>query len=44
MSEESAFRPRGRDVAEFFKSTGWAFSVNLTPNRPISELPVNREE
>ena len=25
-----------RDLAEFFKSTGWAFYGNLTPNRPTS--------
>jgi hypothetical protein len=24
MSKKSAFRPCGRDLAEFFKSTGWA--------------------
>jgi hypothetical protein len=27
MSEKSAFRPRGRDVVEFFNSTGWEGSL-----------------
>jgi hypothetical protein len=26
----SAFRPCGRDLVDFFKSTSWAFPVNLT--------------
>ena len=26
----SAFRPCGRDLVEFLKSTGWAFCVKLT--------------
>jgi hypothetical protein len=29
MSGASAFRPRGRELAEFFKSTGWALLVNV---------------
>jgi hypothetical protein len=29
MDEKSAFRPCGRDLREFFKSTGWAFPVKL---------------
>lgn len=33
MSEESAFRPCGRDLAEFFKSTGWALYVNVAPEQ-----------
>ena len=36
MREKSAFRPCGRDLVEFFNSTGWAFPVKLTPNRPTS--------
>jgi hypothetical protein len=30
MNEKSPFRPCGRDLVEFFNSTGWAFPVNLT--------------
>jgi hypothetical protein len=29
MSEKSAFRPCGRDLVEFFNSTGWAFFVQV---------------
>jgi len=29
MSEKSPFRSCGRDLAEFFNSTGWAFSVQV---------------
>jgi hypothetical protein len=29
MSEKSAFRPCGRDLVEFFNSTGWAFLVQV---------------
>jgi hypothetical protein len=29
MSEKSAFRPGGNDLAEFYNSTGWAFYVKL---------------
>jgi len=29
MSEKSAFRPCGRDLVEFFNSTGWAFYVQV---------------
>ena len=29
MSEKSAFRPCGRDLVEFFNSTGWAFYGTL---------------
>ena len=27
LDEKSAFRPCGRDLVEFFSSTGWAFYV-----------------
>jgi hypothetical protein len=30
MSGASAFRPCGRELAEFFKSTGWALHVQVT--------------
>ena len=36
MSVKSAFRPCGRDLGEFSKSTRWSFLVNLTA-RPIQE-------
>jgi len=36
----SPFRPYGRDLVEFCNSTGWAFPVKLTPNRPTSAWPV----
>ena len=42
--DKSAFRPCGRDLAEFFKSTGWAFLVNLIAPRPTSGWPVIRPE
>jgi hypothetical protein len=29
LDEKSAFRPCGRDLVEFFNSTGWAFLVKL---------------
>ncbi|HZL67004.1 MAG TPA: hypothetical protein VFC29_06695 [Candidatus Limnocylindrales bacterium] len=29
MSEMSPFRSCGRDLVEFFNTTGWAFSVKL---------------
>ena len=29
LSEKSAFRPCGRDIMEFFNSTGWAFYVQV---------------
>jgi len=44
LSEKSAFRSCGRNLAELFKSTAWAFPVKLTPNRPTSGLPVNHSE
>src|SRR5664280_263061 len=40
----SPFRPCGRDLVEFFNSTGWAFYVKLTPNRPTSGWRVIRAE
>jgi hypothetical protein len=39
MSEYSAFRPCGRDLAELFKSTRQPFLDNLTSN---SQLPDRR--
>lgn len=30
MSGASAFRPCGRELAEFFKSTGWALHIQVT--------------
>lgn len=32
MSEKSAVRSCGRDLVEFFKSTEWAFYVQVTPS------------
>ena len=29
LGEKSPFRPCGRDVVEFFNSTGWAFFVQV---------------
>ena len=40
MDEKSPFRPCGRNLVEFSNNTGWAFLVNLTPNRPASGWPV----
>jgi hypothetical protein len=38
MSEKSAFRPRGRDVVEFFNSTGWAFHFQVAA---LMRLPAD---
>jgi hypothetical protein len=38
VDESSATRSGGRDLADFFKSTGWALLVKVTPNSPTSCL------
>ena len=40
LTMHQAFRPCGRDLAEFSEMMRWVFPVKLTPNRPTSALPV----
>ena len=39
LSEKSPFRPCGRDLVEFFNSTGWAFSVKLNGSARLPSGP-----
>ena len=41
LDEKSAFRPCGRDLVEFFNSTGWAFYGQMKSVRKHCRLPRN---